>query len=46
MGGAVDLSIGSLVAKLRREFDPGSFAADPEGHIVFTNVQGNQEPII
>ena len=46
LGGAVDLSIGSLVAKLRREFDPGSFAIGPEGLIVFTNVQGNQEPIV
>ena len=46
LGGAVDLSIGNLVAKLRREFDPGSFTIGPQGHIVFTNVQGLEEPIV
>ena len=46
LSGAVDLSIGSLVAKLRREFDAGSFSIDPQDHIVFTNAQSDVEPII
>ena len=45
LGGAVDLSIGGLVAKLRREFDPGSFSL-AQGQIVFTNAKGNEEPIV
>lgn len=45
LSGAVDLSIGSLVAKLRREFDPGSFVIGPQGHIVFMNARGQEEPI-
>lgn len=46
LGGAVDLSIGSLVAKLRREFDSGSFSIGSQGQIVFTNAQGLEEPIV
>jgi uncharacterized protein (DUF342 family) len=43
--GAVDLSMGSRVARLRREFTAGSFSIDPGASIVFTNVYGSLEPI-
>lgn len=46
LGGAVDLSIGSLAAQLRREFGPGSFGIGLKGHIAFTNAQGSEEPLV
>lgn len=45
VGGAVDLSIGNLAAKLRREFNAGSFLVDSEGVIIFTDLQGQVEPV-
>ncbi len=44
--GAVDLLMGSLSARLRREFNEGSFSIDPQGHIVFTNTLGEVEPVV
>lgn len=44
--GAIDLSIGSLSSRLRREFNDGSFTLDPLGHIVFTNAQGELAPVV
>ncbi|MDO8770198.1 MAG: FapA family protein [Burkholderiaceae bacterium] len=43
--GAVDLSFGKLTARLRREFDAGTFCVDPAGHVVFTDPAGYAVPV-
>lgn len=44
--GAIDLSIGSLSARLRREFNDGHFSMDALGHVIFTNALGEIEPVV
>ena len=44
VAGAVDLIMGKLVANLRGESDAGEFAADPAGHIIFTDLHGGSIP--
>lgn len=44
VAGAVDLIMGKLVANVRGESDAGEFAADPAGHIVFTDRHGSSIP--
>ena len=43
MAGAVDLSFGKLTARLRRDFEAGSFGLDADGHVVFTSAAGQVE---
>ncbi len=45
LAGAVDLSLGKLVARLRRDFDAGSFGLDAEGNLVFTDAAGQVGPL-
>jgi uncharacterized protein (DUF342 family) len=40
VAGAVDLSIRKVAARLRRDFDKGTFALDAEGHVTFTSPSG------
>lgn len=42
--GAVDLSLGKLAARLRRDFDAGSFGLDEAGNLVFTDAAGRVGP--
>ena len=44
VAGAVDLAFGHLPSRLRREFDAGTFAVGPEGHVVFTDKAGRVMP--
>lgn len=44
--GAVDLSFGSKVAHLRKEFSDGFFAYAPETGIVFTNSMGSSVTVV
>jgi len=44
VAGAVDLIMGKLVVNLRGESDAGEFAADPSGHIIFTDRHGGSIP--
>jgi uncharacterized protein (DUF342 family) len=46
VAGAVDLFIGNQTVRLRRDFDAGCFALDAEGHIAFTNRQGELEALL
>jgi len=43
--GAVDLSIGTVKARLRHEFDDGTFSINPEAHVVFTRPDGKVAPV-
>lgn len=43
VAGAVDLSFGKLTARLRREFDAGTFCLGPDGQVVFTDPAGRAE---
>jgi hypothetical protein len=43
--GAVDLSIGTVKARLRHEFDDGTFSISPETHVVFTRPDGKVVPV-
>lgn len=42
--GAVDLSLGRLTARLRRDFDAGSFGLDEAGNLAFTDAAGRVGP--
>lgn len=42
--GAVDLTFGKKVIRLRRNFETGSFATEGE-HVVFANMMGNTTPV-
>lgn len=44
VAGAVDLTMGKLVANLRGESDAGAFTVDPAGHIMFTDRHGSSIP--
>ena len=46
VAGAVDLSFGKLVAKLRHDFDAGTFALEAGVQLVFTDAQGQVLPVL
>jgi uncharacterized protein (DUF342 family) len=43
--GAVDLSFGSRIARLRSEFGEGVFSIDPEQGVLFTNAAGRAQVV-
>jgi uncharacterized protein (DUF342 family) len=46
VAGAVDLVLGRATARLRRDFDAGSFFLDEQGQLVFADATGQAVPVI
>jgi hypothetical protein len=44
--GAVDLSLGSKLARLRVEFSDGAFSIDPEAGLLFTDSAGRSQVLV